>query len=648
MKKVFLKVICILIYLFMLINGHAGALNPGKEAAGNKITRVEELIGERTANSKTYLMSDGSYEASVYAADVHYVSQAGAYEDIDNSIIPYQKSIDNNSYAYKNSANRFTVRFGGQSAYPVRIEYESYSLSLRPSGMRAAEGTLFGDYKYRSAVRGMAAPKSSIVYEEVYPNVDILYEVRDNGFKEFIIIKDETGSNEFYFDIAFDGVEAFEHEGQVYFADSEDETNKVFVVNELFALDAAGAYTDDVKVSYISNGAAPKLRVTVDSAFLTDESREYPIVIDPSVMVTGANNIADSFVRQGSPSTNYKYDEKLFTGNSASNGLQRAYIKFTLPGNIPATSVTSAKVRIKRYGGSPTGIKAYRVTSGWSSGGITWNNKPGYSSSYVSNTAYNDGGEWYAMDVSSTVRNWLNGAYTNYGFALISNYESAPSSSISYYSSDAPSPNKPELIINYTDSGTYYGNRPYVQNNSSEVNCMGYALDINMKIDYDEIGLKVNLVNEKGIDYIEQVVNNKVEEWMRDNMGARGWSTISGYNSDIGLNQYRVVLRSGFADRRAVYVDPETDDQKTREKNDIFEHYSWKDWRESFPEYDESFDYHLWYQTNTGYWAEKNSSLPSRLNSITTPQNESYWWQSPYYMTHRSRYRYYKVDTKGI
>ena len=122
---------------------------------------------------------------------------------------------------------------------------------------------------------------------------------------------------------------------------------------------------------------------------------------------------------------------------------------------------------------------------------------------------------------------------------------------------------------------------------------MGYALDINMKIDYDEIGLKVNLVNEKGIDYIEQVVNNKVEEWMRDNMGARGWSTISGYNSDIGLNQYRVVLRSGFADRRAVYVDPETDDQKTREKNDIFEHYSWKDWRESFPEYDESLAFHL-------------------------------------------------------
>ena len=546
MKRRILKLICVLMCILMLISGHVWALDSGKEAAGNKITRVEELIGERTANSKTYLMSDGSYEASVYAADVHYVSQAGAYEDIDNSIIPYQKSIDNNSYAYKNSANRFTVRFGGQSAYPVRIEYESYSLSLRPSGMRAAEGTLFGDYKYRSAVRGMAAPKSSIVYEEVYPNVDILYEVRDNGFKEFIIIKDEIGSNEFYFDIAFDGVEAFEREGQVYFADSEDETNKVFVVNELFALDAAGAYTDDVKVSYISNGAAPKLRVTVDSAFLTDESREYPIVIDPSVMVTGANNIADSFVRQGSPSTNYKYDEKLFTGNSASNGLQRAYIKFTLPGNIPATSVTSAKVRIKRYGGSPTGIKAYRVTSGWSSGGITWNNKPGYSSSYVSNTAYNDGGEWYAMDVYSAVSGWLKGTFSNYGFVLVSNYESAPSSSISYYSSDAPSPNKPELIINYTDSGTYYGNRPYVYADERSM----YALDFNLFLDVDKIDLKD--IDRKPIDEIYTAVLSRVGAWMRNNMGSRSWARIASYNSNIGPNQYRVVFRTGFGDREMV------------------------------------------------------------------------------------------------
>ena len=634
MKRRILKLICVLMCIPMLLSGHVGALDSGKEAAGNKITRVEELIGERTTNSKTYLMSDGSYEASVYAADVHYVSQAGAYEDIDNRIIPYQKSIDNNSYAYKNSANRFTVRFGGQSAYPVRIEYESYSLSLRPSGMRAAEGTLFGDYKYRSAVRGMAAPKSSIVYEEVYPNVDILYEVRDNGFKEFIIIKDEIGSNEFYFDIAPEGVEAFEYEGQVYFADSEDETNKVFVVNELFALDAAGAYTDDVRVSYISNGAAPKLRVTVDSAFLTDESREYPIVVDPSVMVTGANNIADSFVRQGSPSTNYKYDEKLFTGNSASNGLQRAYIKFTLPGNIPEDNVTSAKLRIKRYGGSPTGIKAYRAASGWSSGSITWNNKPLYSGTYVSNTAYNDGGEWYAMDVYSAVSGWLKGTFSNYGFVLVSNYESAPSSSISYYSSDAPSPNKPELIINYTDSGTYYGNRPYVQNNGKTANCMGYALDINMDISAKELKIGISDLRYKTVTVIHRFYVSKIEEWMDKNIAFRNWARITSYNSGIGLNQYRLVNRTAFHDR-AVGSRPLNNTWDI--KSDV--------WGDPRPEYDERFDNHWWYQTNTGYWAEKPElGLPSNSIPVYNPENPDYWWD----FNKRSSYTYYKIDTNGI
>ena len=638
MKRRILKLICVLMCILMLLSGHVGALNSGKETGSDKITRVEELIGERTANSKTYLMSDGSYEASVYAADVHYVSQAGAYEDIDNRIIPYQKSIDNNSYAYKNSANRFTVRFGGQSAYPVRIEYESYSLSLRPSGMRAAEGTLFGDYKYRSAVRGMAAPKSSIVYEEVYPNVDILYEVRDNGFKEFIIIKDEIGSNEFYFDIAFDGVEAFEHEGQVYFADSEDETNKVFVVNELFALDAAGAYTDDVRVSYISNGAAPKLRVTVDSAFLTDESREYPIVVDPSVMVTGANNIADSFVRQGSPSTNYKYDEKLFTGNSASNGLQRAYIKFTLPGNIPEDNVTSAKLRIKRYGGSPTGIKAYRAASGWSSGSITWNNKPLYSGTYVSNTAYNDGGEWYAMDVYSAVSGWLKGTFSNYGFVLVSNYESAPSSSISYYSSDAPSPNKPELIINYTDSGTYYGNRPYVQNNGKTANCMGYALDINMDISAKELKIGISDLRYKTVTVIHRFYVSKIEEWMDKNIAFRNWARIASYNSNIGLNQYRLVNRTGFHDIKV------TIPGARRDLNDVWDKPSGL-WYEEWPGQDENFDNHWWYQTNTGYWAEKPSKTePSNRIPVYNPSNESYWWN----YSHKSVLTYFKIDTKGI
>ncbi len=244
------------------------------------------------------------------------------------------------------------------------------------------------------------------------------------------------------------------------------------------------------------------------------------------------------------------------------------------------------------------------------------------------------------MDVSSAVRNWLNGAYTNYGFALISNYESAPSSSISYYSSDAPSPNKPELIINYTSSGTYYGNRPYLSADGRSMNCMGYALDINLFIGEDILGLKISEIKERSIDYISKLIIGKAESWMNNNMNSRSWARIASYNSDIGLNQYRVVFRTGFQDRRIV----DKRGALIRDYNDIFDTTS-TEWNYSDALIDEGFQYHFWHQTNTGVWADKNSDGPSQLIEGVTNPSTYYWWPA---FTHRSQPQYYKVDSNGV
>ena len=194
-------------------------------------------------------------------------------------------------------------------------------------------------------------------------------------------------------------------------------------------------------------------------------------------------------------------------------------------------------------------------------------------------------------------------------FALISNYESAPSSSISYYSSDAPSPNKPELIINYTDSGTYYGNRPYLSVDERSMNCMGYALDINMNIDANRLEIGVSDLRGKTVSVIHNFYVSKIEEWMNKYIGYRNWSRITSYNSDIGLNQYRLVNRTAFHDRAV----------GSRPLNNTWDIKSDK-WGDPRPEYDESFDNHWWYQTNTGYWAEKPST--SCLIPVYNPGND--------------------------
>ena len=91
--------------------------------------------------------------------------------------------------------------------------------------------------------------------------------------------------------------------------------------------------------------------------------------------------------------------------------------------NIHGTMLGTVNYAIASSTDSPapvsyTHLDVYK-RQGWSSGSITWNNKPLYSGTYVSNTAYNDGGEWYAMDVYSAVSGWLKGTFSNYGLSLI-------------------------------------------------------------------------------------------------------------------------------------------------------------------------------------------------------------------------------------
>ena len=127
---------------------------------------------------------------------------------------------------------------------------------------------------------------------------------------------------------------------------------------------------------------------------------------------------------------------------------------------------------------------------------------------------------------------------------------------------------------------------------------------------------------------------SKIEEWMDKNIAFRNWARITSYNSGIGLNQYRLVNRTAFDDRAV----------GSRPLNNVWDKQS-NSWGEHWAEYDERFDNHWWYQTNTGYWAEKPSkSEPSNRITTYSPLNESYWWD----YSNKSGFTYYKIDTKGI
>lgn len=78
-----------------------------------KRERVRERKELRERSSKTYEMSDGTYESVLYAEDIHYKDSDGEFVPIDNSIVDEEKKVgkDKRQYEFRNSANSYTEDF---------------------------------------------------------------------------------------------------------------------------------------------------------------------------------------------------------------------------------------------------------------------------------------------------------------------------------------------------------------------------------------------------------------------------------------------------------------------------------------------------------------------------------------------------------
>ena len=124
---------------------------------------------------------------------------------------------------------------------------------------------------------------------------------------------------------------------------------------------------------------------------------------------------------------------------------------FDIPASISEGTISSAYISIKKYSGTAPSVTVNRVTGTWSSSTLTWNNKPGYTTTNSASLyAYSD--DWYRAYVTSIVRGWVYGDYSNNGFVLKDTTETDTSQWTTFYSSDAASPNKPELHITYTSN----------------------------------------------------------------------------------------------------------------------------------------------------------------------------------------------------
>ena len=576
--------------------------------------RLGEIVYLRETNSETYLLSDRTYECVVYAEDKYYQDNSGVLQLIDNSL-QHLGSSATSSNNYRNTANAFDVSFSSGITPSVAISLNNSNLSFSAF---SASGGNSNHINADDCVAAIGAVNNcaildelthtgsnTLTYSNAFYNTDLVYVLSSSALKEYIVLKNNNAPNTFSFLFSLNNLTLQTSDNGTYFSNASG--TPVFTLSDLFAIDSNGVLTGALSYSFVplKDTGEYLITITLDPTYLYATDRVFPVIIDPTIMISSSNT-ADACVCSGYPTTNYQMATQLRTGYDSDYGIRRTYIKFDIPSSIPAGSVTNATLDIEKVSGATPSTRAYRCTNSWTSGSITWNNKPGYSTVNLSSESvpYRTGSAWYTMNVTNLVRDWVNENYANYGFVIKDNKESDPNHWTTFYSSDASSPHKPELHITYAGS-KFWGCKEFEPESNTSIHCLQYATFKYYEDDlYDpsESAIAATTTSEELLALTQQ----RMSIWLNTHFPGK-WS-LGSLDSELMPNQWLIAIRVGILTT------------STGLKH----------------------DYHVWYRTNTGEWAHKEAAYAAETLGSDLPTNDdSEGWRNVIGMVYDSDPVYY-------
>lgn len=441
------------------------------------LSSYQEDVTRRSANSKHFLLPDGTYSAVVYDASVHY-EKDGNWVEIDNSLVSAslvgepltgiikrnnelsaldKKTIAQNAKAfgdiysteyYENSSNNFQVNLPKDinSNMPIIIGYKGHTLRfsvndidesasqvVQPLDATATaqklQNALIGvtneetrEQIKREHITSVQKNRSSVKYQSTKPDMDLNYYVAGQSLKEDIVLHSMPTANTFSFDFTYTGLQAImQQDNRVLFNDASGET--IFIIDAPYMFDSGEGYSTDIEVSLVQTSTGCRYTLTPNREWLEDEQRIYPVTLDPSVTTTqNTNYIHDNGVQQSNPNSNYKAYDRIYVGSSTGGQEGRMYFKLT---QWPSASIlsnytiTSAYLNLRYYPQASwqtayqTTLDVHMVYNTWDTNTITWNNQTGISSERISGKYISDGRNKTSGYESFDVTAWVKEHYLN-------------------------------------------------------------------------------------------------------------------------------------------------------------------------------------------------------------------------------------------
>ncbi|MFJ6572115.1 DNRLRE domain-containing protein [Streptomyces sp. NPDC091292] len=386
----------------------------GKNAP--KAERVRELTGKRTPNARFWQLSDGRVQAEVSATPTSYRDGASkVWKAIDTAV----RRTSAKGFDLANTTNSGRSYFGSDPERMVSF--------AAPGG---GQSVTFG---LEGAGKGLLKPEAkgdTVTYRDAIAGADLSYEVGPGRVKENIVLAERPdGPVSFTFRLDVKGLvpKAGKDGSIAFYGEAAD---PVVVIPPAFMTDTKKSASSPYGLAYSSkvaqrlsrDGEGWRLTVTPDAKWLASKQRQYPVTIDPTLILAPTpSQSQDTMVLASSPASTFDGSWRLSAGLDSTGSAARALVRFGLS-NVPAgTQLDDARLQLYYdqthtgvANGAPVTLGAYRATGSWTAAGATWNNTSSLVGELSGSTTVVDNGE---AGKTAAVGSWpasSNTAYTQY------------------------------------------------------------------------------------------------------------------------------------------------------------------------------------------------------------------------------------------
>ncbi|WP_327695819.1 DNRLRE domain-containing protein [Streptomyces sp. NBC_00459] len=421
-----------------------------KDATSAQLTarlqnRKIEVLSERTTDSTTYALPDGSMRTEAYAGPIR-VQEDGAWHDIDTSLadtgadlepqvaaadIAVSDGGDTDLASVTKGGRSFGVGWTDKLPTPtVKDATASYDLGEGQTLTATALAQGFSE----NVTLGSRPSDRSVSYRIPLHLKGLTLAQAGSGH---LLLKDSGGKL------------VAEAPAPMMWDSSKDPAS------------GESAHQEQVttKVETADDGTQT-LVLTPDAHFL--DTATYPVTVDPTTTLAVTT---DTWVQTPDYTDSQVSSQELKSGTyDSGSDVARAYLKFDVS-KFAGTDITSATMKLYNYYSSTcstsgAATQARRITSSWSSSSVTWSAQPTTTTTGVATNTGHWGyssscpAAWSSWNMQPIVQAWADGS-ANYGVQLRSADETDPTTWRRFRSANyTTSGYAPQLVVTYNSYPT--------------------------------------------------------------------------------------------------------------------------------------------------------------------------------------------------